>query len=142
MPRPRPTRPVPAGDPYNCAVDAVEQWGPGKKAWCCKVHHKGCPFAPPPPVMIPQPMPVMPIGKWGGQWERRRGVAKFMGKDALARLAVRPLPSRTTVLQDMLTGWQVGVSAKRRGAARTRARAAPQPPEDVLDNFQLDIQLT
>jgi len=58
-PRPHPIRPVPAGDPYNCAVDAVEQWGAGKKAWCCKVHHKGCPFAPQ-PVYIPQ-QPVMPV---------------------------------------------------------------------------------
>merc|ERR1712209_304688 len=42
-PRPRPTRPVPSGDPYNCAVDAEDTWGEGKKAWCCRVHHKGCP---------------------------------------------------------------------------------------------------
>jgi len=51
-PVPRPTRPVPTGDPYNCAVDAVEQWGAGKRAWCCSVHHLGC----------PQPVvPVVPI---------------------------------------------------------------------------------
>merc|ERR1740129_1893481 len=60
-PIPRPTRPVPAGDPYNCAVDAESQWGAGKKAWCCKVHHRGCPPTAPPPFVIPQPPPVMPI---------------------------------------------------------------------------------
>merc|ERR1719322_2002122 len=55
-PIPRPTRPAPAGDPYNCAVDAVEQWGAGKKAWCCSVHHKGCPGQPVMPVA-----PIMPV---------------------------------------------------------------------------------
>merc|ERR1711860_39465 len=42
-PLPRPTRPVPTGDPFNCAVDAESTWGVGKKAWCCRVHGKGCP---------------------------------------------------------------------------------------------------
>merc|ERR1712117_238424 len=45
-PRPTPppvTRPPVTGDPFNCAIDLPAQWGLDKKAWCCKVHHKGCP---------------------------------------------------------------------------------------------------
>merc|ERR1712154_518433 len=42
-PRPRPTRPVPTGDPFNCAIDAEDTWAQDKKAWCCRVHGKGCP---------------------------------------------------------------------------------------------------
>jgi len=74
----------------------------------------------------------MQIGRWVGLWERRRGAAKFMVKDALARLDVRQHRSPTTVLQDTLIGWQGGVSARRRGAAKMRARAARQQLEDVL----------
>merc|ERR1712125_197285 len=40
------TSPPPAADPYNCA-DGFENWvvgwSVGKKAWCCRVHGKGCP---------------------------------------------------------------------------------------------------
>merc|ERR1719414_1044869 len=60
-PRPRPTRPVPAGDPFNCAVDAENTWAADKKAWCCRVHHRGCPPTAPPAIVIPQPPPVMPV---------------------------------------------------------------------------------
>lgn len=65
-PTTRPTTSGPRGDPYNCAVDAVESWGPGKKRWCCQVHHKGCPptapplTAPPPPIVVPPIAPVRP----------------------------------------------------------------------------------
>jgi len=60
---PRP--PPPAGDPFNCAVNAESTWAADKKAWCCKVHHKGCPPTPPPvvpmpPVIPPVIRPIMP----------------------------------------------------------------------------------
>jgi len=54
VPAPAPVAPVlpvvPAApaDPYNCAdgfANWVQGWSVGKKAWCCKVHGKGCPTA-------------------------------------------------------------------------------------------------
>merc|ERR1711933_718542 len=62
----RPTAaPAPSGpvDPFNCAVDAESTWAADKKAWCCRVHHRGCPpTAPPPrPMPMPVPMPVLPV---------------------------------------------------------------------------------
>merc|ERR1712012_661665 len=102
----------------------------------------GCPYAPQ-PVYVPQ-QPVMTIapmdtltGRWAGLWERRHGAAKFMGKDAPARLAVQQHPNRTIALQVLPTGCPVGALARRRGVARTRARAAHQQQEDALD---FDIQ--
>lgn len=41
-----PTSPRPPPDPYNCAEGYSNWqvgWSIGKKAWCCKVHGKGCP---------------------------------------------------------------------------------------------------
>jgi hypothetical protein len=44
-----PTAPPAPADPYNCA-DGFANWQAGwsveKKAWCCRVHGKGCPTAP------------------------------------------------------------------------------------------------
>ena len=54
-------------DPFNCAVDAENTWAADKKAWCCRIHHRGCPpTAPPPQVILPpvqQPIfqPAQPI---------------------------------------------------------------------------------
>lgn len=47
-----PGRPV---DPFNCAVDPMTSWIPMKKAWCCRIHHLGCPTVAPtmPPVAPP-----------------------------------------------------------------------------------------
>merc|ERR1740129_1287935 len=70
QPPPRPV-PVPSGpvDPFNCAVDSPNTWAADKKAWCCRVHHRGCPqpILPPvqpilPPVqpIVPPPMPIAP----------------------------------------------------------------------------------
>jgi len=58
----RPSKPVPAGDPFNCAIDAEQTWAPEKKAWCCRVHHKGCPtqFPTSPPIVAPV-LPVFPV---------------------------------------------------------------------------------
>merc|ERR1712127_673155 len=65
--QPRPTPPVGPVDPYNCAIGAEGSWDAGKKAWCCRVHLRGCdtppptpPFVPPPtpPPFIPPPMPT------------------------------------------------------------------------------------
>merc|ERR1712122_29107 len=75
----------------------------------------------------------MLTGRWAGLWERRRGVAKFMARDALVRLVVQRHPSPTIALQDMPTGCLVGALARRLGVARTRARAAHQQQGDVLD---------
>merc|ERR1719277_1400510 len=52
-PTPPPTRPVPSGpvDPFNCAVNAVDTWAADKKAWCCRVHHLGCPQPILPPIL-------------------------------------------------------------------------------------------
>merc|ERR1719461_796511 len=62
--RPAPTRPpAPSGpvDPFNCAVDPENTWAADKKAWCCRIHHRGCPpTAPPPMPIVPPPMPIVP----------------------------------------------------------------------------------
>jgi len=44
----QPTAPPRPADPYNCAdgfANWVAGWSVGKKAWCCKIHGKGCPGA-------------------------------------------------------------------------------------------------
>merc|ERR1712241_1561458 len=87
-PTPPPTRPAPVGpvDPFNCAVDAENTWQADKKAWCCRVHHRGCPptAAPIAPILPPVVQPIMPaapadpyncadgspIGKQAGLWAR------------------------------------------------------------------------
>lgn len=53
-PTPPPTQPSPSRpvDPFNCAVDLVTSWKADKKAWCCRIHHLGCP---------PRPQPIVPI---------------------------------------------------------------------------------
>jgi hypothetical protein len=75
FPTPRPTPPPtppptpvttqgPVGpvDPYNCAVGAESSWDAGKKAWCCRVHNKGCPTLAPtlPPPTAPPVVPTAP----------------------------------------------------------------------------------
>merc|ERR1719491_1009636 len=38
-PAPTPPAPPPGPvDPFNCAVDAQDQWAPDKKEWCCRIH--------------------------------------------------------------------------------------------------------
>merc|ERR1711994_427582 len=62
-PTPPPTHPVPSGpvDPFNCAVDSEDTWAADKKAWCCRVHHRGCPpTAPPPRPILPPVQPILP----------------------------------------------------------------------------------
>lgn len=63
-PTPPPTRPAPVGpvDPFNCAVDAENTWAADKKAWCCRVHHRGCPptAAPIMPILPPVVQPILP----------------------------------------------------------------------------------
>merc|ERR1739838_1127229 len=58
-----PTRPpAPSGpvDPFNCAVDPENTWAADKKAWCCRIHHVGCPpTAPPPQPIMPAPQPIV-----------------------------------------------------------------------------------
>merc|ERR1719323_2430919 len=47
-PLPPMTPPPRPADPYNCAdgfANWVAGWSVGKKAWCCRVHGKGCPGA-------------------------------------------------------------------------------------------------
>lgn len=55
------TTPGPSGDPYNCAVDPEDQWDEGKKAWCCKIHHLGCPPTAAPPTAAPTAPPVIVV---------------------------------------------------------------------------------
>merc|ERR1712018_728210 len=45
------------------AVDAENTWQADKKAWCCRVHHRGCPptAAPIEPILPPVVQPIMPI---------------------------------------------------------------------------------
>jgi hypothetical protein len=69
-PPPSTTPNGPTPDPYNCAVDAEDQWEQEKKEWCCRIHHRGCPpttqgptTAPPvttQPVTQPPPGPTAP----------------------------------------------------------------------------------
>merc|ERR1712027_95783 len=59
MGRTPPPAPVGPVDPFNCAVDAENTWAADKKAWCCRIHHRGCPpTAPPPQPIVPPPQPI------------------------------------------------------------------------------------
>jgi len=55
LPPTPPTTPGGPVDPFNCAVGAELSWGADKKAWCCRVHGKGCPTQF--PTMPPAPAP-------------------------------------------------------------------------------------
>merc|ERR1712060_751489 len=71
-------------------------------------------------------------GRRDGLLPRRSGAAEFMGKAAQIRVAdALPLPSPMTAMQALPTGWPVGRSRRKHGAAQTRARAVPQPPADA-----------
>merc|ERR1712194_839347 len=55
VPTPCPPGPPPGPvDPWNCAVDPEWKWCAGKKAWCCRIHHLGCPTNTP---TLPPPVP-------------------------------------------------------------------------------------
>jgi len=55
VPTPSPPTPPPGPvDPWNCAVDPEWKWCAGKKAWCCRIHHLGCPTNSP---TLPPPVP-------------------------------------------------------------------------------------
>merc|ERR1712045_607446 len=47
---------------------------------------------------------------------------------------VEAYPSRTIATMDLPIGWRVGPSPRRHGAVRTKARAALQQLEDVLES--------
>merc|ERR1712038_1028138 len=71
------------------------------------------------------------IGRRGGLWPRRSGVAEYMERAVRIKAAVvprsrplRPLQSHTTATLDSRIGWPVGLWPRRLGAVRTRARAA------------------
>merc|ERR1712127_935212 len=105
----------------------------GKKAWCCKVHHLGCPSTAP-PATAPT---ASRTGRQAGASRRKSGAARTTARAAL-RLVVgaRHLRSRTTARLALPTGWPDGLWPRRRGAARTRTRAALQPLE-VAPEFEL-----
>ena len=70
-------------DPFNCAVDPEDTWAADKKAWCCRVHHRGCaPTAPPPqPIIMPAPQPIAPADPYNcadgfANWQAGWSVAK------------------------------------------------------------------
>jgi len=76
-----------------------------------------------------------PIGKWVGLSAKKLGAAKFIQRDALARLVAQRHPSLTIVLQDTLTGCLGGALARRLGVARMRARVAHLQLEGVPDQI-------
>merc|ERR1719384_1549077 len=61
-PTTRPAAPSGPVDPFNCAVDPENTWKADKKAWCCRIHHRGCPPTAPPPMPVARPpMPIAPM---------------------------------------------------------------------------------
>merc|ERR1712045_1003921 len=62
-PTPPPTPPrTPPAAPQG-PVDPENSWHADKKAWCCRIHHRGCPpTAPPPPrpIILPPVQPIAP----------------------------------------------------------------------------------
>merc|ERR1712107_751343 len=132
----------PSGDPFNCAVDAESTWGAAKKAWCCRVHHKGCPqTAPPvivqPPIYVPPPVAVRPAdpyncadgyANWQAGWTvgKKAWCCKNHGKGCPGQIGC----ATTSKPYDCVAGfanWQAGWSVgKKAGVARTKERAAQQ----------------
>merc|ERR1712129_216658 len=102
----RPIRPVPTGDPFNCAVDAESSWAPEKRSWCCRVHHKGCPTQMPTaaPIIVPvlPPQPVRPADPYNcadgfANWEAGWSVGK---KSLVLQSAWKGLPTSSRWLWD------------------------------------------
>jgi hypothetical protein len=111
----RPTRPPPIGDPFNCAIDVVAVWGADKKAWCCRVHHIGCPTVAPPVVI-----PVTPC------------------------MTAPPAPADPYNCEDGFANWQAGWSVgKKAWCCKVHSKGCPQvggcvttsPPYDCNAGF-------
>merc|ERR1712194_742301 len=112
----------------NCAVDPEWKWCAGKKAWCCRIHHLGCPTNTP---TLPPPVPD-PYNCEDGfaNWQAGWSVAKkawccrhhSKGCPGGAVAGRRSHPMIATPASRI--GKQVGLWPRRRGVASTRARAA------------------
>merc|ERR1711956_17406 len=84
---------------------------------------------------------VSRIGRLAGGSPKKNGAVGCMARVARIRAVVASAApsahqaSRTTATLDLPTGWQAGASPRRLGAVRTRARAAHQQLEDVLETM-------
>jgi len=74
---------------------------------------------------------VLPIGWLAGQWARRRGAAKSMGRGALEQLVVVQHLRPTIAMLVLPIGLLDGLWPRRRGAASMAARVAHQLQVDV-----------
>jgi len=85
------------------------------------------------------------IGKLGGVSPKKNGAVGCMARVARIRAVVASAApsahqaSRTIVTRDFPTGWPAGAWPRRLGVVRTRARAAHQQLEDVLETAWLTM---
>jgi len=80
------------------------------------------------------------IGRQGGRYPRKNGVAGSMAKAARIREGAgvchrSPHHHHMIAMPDLPIGWQAGVSPRRHGVARTVARVARQRLVDALEGF-------
>jgi len=106
-----PTQPLtrpPTGDPYNCAVGAESSWEAGKKNWCCRVHHLGCPPTAPPPTAPPMILTLPPV---------------------VLPPTAPPAPADPYNCADGFANWQAGWSVgKKAWCCRVHGKGCPQAP--------------
>merc|ERR1712231_26507 len=161
---PRPTPPVGPVDPYNCAIGAENTWDGGKKAWCCRVHLRGCdtppptppPFVPPPtpppfvPPFVPPPMPTAPpppadpyncadgYANWQAGWSvgKKEWCCRVHGKGCPTDSGGCGTTSAPYDCQAGFANWMAGWWQRKRGAASTRAKGAHQQEEAVLEGVR------
>merc|ERR1712194_287968 len=152
----QPTVPPTQGpvDPYNCAVNAEYTWSAAKKAWCCRIHHLGCPTNMP-TVPPPQPDPYNcadGFSNWQAGWSVAKKAwccahhskgcpggggcgttrapydcnAGFSNWQAGWSVAKKAWCCQHPMIATPASriGKQAGLCPRRRGAASTRARAA------------------
>lgn len=134
--RPRPTRPVPTGDPFNCATGVEGEWGQDKKTWCCRVHHKGCPPTAPPFVPVYPTAPPRPAdpyncadgyANWQIGWSvgKKAWCCKVHGKGCPGQIGC----ATTSEPYDCLAGyanWMAGWSvAKKAWCCTNKGKGCP-----------------
>merc|ERR1712045_7492 len=74
---------------------------------------------------------VLQIGWLAGQWGRRRGAARSMGRDALEQLVVAQHPHPTIAMLVLPIGLSDGLWPRRRGVASMAAKVAHLLQVDV-----------
>jgi len=136
-PTPPPTRP-PTGDPFNCAVGAVDQWEHAKSVWCCRNHHKGCPLTPPPyvPPYVPPTAPARPpdpyncadgFANWQAGWSvgKKAWCCRVHGKGCAGQIGC----ATTSKPYDCVAGyanWMAGWSvAKKAWCCKNEGKGCP-----------------